>query len=237
MVMYVLTDHRIPAKATASLRSYGYEPLPMPSASYLSEGVSAHPDMLLFIGFGKLFCHRRYYLTNEVLINRIARITGCATVLSDEPTDKEYPQDVLFNACLLRNKLICNKKTVSKLILATAENAGCEIIHVPQGYTKCAVCAVSENAIITADKGIATACRASGLTVLEITEGHVSLPPYEYGFLGGCSGSHREHVFFCGTLDRHPDGEAIQKFCASQGKIALSLSNETPRDVGSLIFL
>lgn len=235
--MFALTDCRTDPQILSSLGRLGYETIPMPPADYLQSGVASHSDMLIFIGFGKLFCHEKYYVANRELIDRIASLCGVELALSDEPTGANYPRDVLFNACLLGNRLICNKNTVSKLILAAAEGLRYEIISVNQGYTKCSVAVVSENAIITADKSIGSACSSFGIDVLTICEGHISLPPYDYGFIGGASGFCDDKVYFCGSLEKHPDGERIKKFCEKHGKIAISLSDGELQDVGTLFLL
>ena len=235
--MFVITDHRICAEAISALENYGFESILLPSANYLATPVASHTDMLIFIGFGRIFCHRKYYESNSALIDHIATLSGLELTLSDEPTSEKYPLDVLFNACLVGNRLICNEKTVSKLILEAARGSGCEIINVPQGYTKCSISVVSEDAIITADKAIAVACRNSSIDVLEISEGHISLPPYDFGFIGGASGVCRDKVYFCGSIDSHPDGERIKKFCEKHNKTAISLTNGDLQDVGSLFFI
>ena len=111
------------------------------------------------------------------------------------------------------------------------------VIHTNQGYTKCSVAVVSENAVITADKSIGSACRSFGIDVLTVCEGHVSLPPYDYGFIGGASGIKDDNVYFCGSLDRHPDGERIKEFSEKHGKAAISLSDGGLQDVGTLFFI
>ena len=235
--MFVITDHRICAEAISALENYGFESILLPSANYLATPVASHTDMLIFIGFGRIFCHRKYYESNSALIDRIATLSGLELTLSDEPTSEKYPLDVLFNACLVGNRLICNEKTVSKLILEAARGSGCEIINVPQGYTKCSISVVSEDAIITADKAIAVACRNSSIDVLEISKGNVFLPPYDYGFIGGTSGAWSDKVYFCGSIDSHPDGETIKAFCLKHQKNAISLTNGKLQDVGSLFFI
>lgn len=235
--MYVITDNRIDKSSLLSLCREGFKPILLPPADYLQAGVAGHTDMLIFIGFGRLFCHKSYYESNRELIERIVKISELDLTLSDEPTDAKYPNDVLFNACLVKNKLICNEKTVSKLILEAAKTLKCEVISIPQGYTKCSVCVVSENAIITADKAIASACEAVSIDVLTVSEGHISLPPYNFGFIGGASGLCGNKVYFCGALDCHPDGESIKKFCEKHKKIAVSLSDDELQDVGSLFFI
>jgi len=187
-IMLVLTDCRINENALTKLKMRGFEPILLPPAQGLQPGVASHTDMLLFLGFGKLFCHRKYYEINAELIARIAERAKLEIVLSDEKWSAEYPCDVLFNACLVGKTLICNEKTVSKLILNEAKKQVSNVINVPQGYTKCSVCIVSDNAIITADRAIAAACVSCGIDVLQITEGHVSLPPYSFGFIGGAGG-------------------------------------------------
>lgn len=235
--MLVVTDKRINRDSLLSLTSFGFEPVLLDPAEYLSEPVSGHTDMLFFIGFGNIFCHRKYYDFNKSVIDRIADASGCKIAISDEPTGEKYPRDVLFNACLIGNRLICNEKTISKHILDAAKISGCEIVTVPQGYTKCSVCVVSDNAIITADESINFACSSYGIDVLKITEGHISLPPYDYGFIGGASGAFGDKVYFCGSLDLHPDGKKIKEFCQKHKKTAVSLSNGELQDVGSLFFI
>ena len=235
--MFVITDQRIGVDSIAALEKYGFAPILLPPAGFLSAPVASHTDMLIFMGFGRIFCHKTYYESNFALIDRIVALSGLELTLSDEPTDKKYPLDVLFNACLVGKRLICNEKTVSKLILEAAKAQNYEIIHVPQGYTKCSVCKVSESAIITSDKAIAAACASAKIDVLQICEGHISLPPYEYGFIGGASGIWQDKVYFCGSLSAHPDGEKIEEFCKKHDKIAVSLSDGELQDVGSIFFI
>ena len=235
--MLVITDERINKNSLSALVGLGFEPILLPKADHLSKSVAAHTDMLIFIGFGRLFCHKKYYEKNSALIDRICAQTGLELTVSQEPTGEKYPLDVLFNACIVGERLICNEKTVSKFILDAARNSDCEIINVPQGYTKCSVCVVSENAIITADKAIFAACSAHGIDVLTVNEGYISLPPYDYGFIGGASGLCDDKIYFCGSLDAHPDGAKIKEFCFKHKKIAISLSDDELQDVGSLFFI
>jgi hypothetical protein len=235
--MFVITDHKIQEQSISSLKVLGFEPVLMQSSPFLQPGVSSHTDMLLFMGFGHIFCHESYYSANNELIDSIVTLSSLSLALSNEDFSSEYPNDVLFNAVKLGNKLICNKKTVSRLILDAAEENGCDIINVPQGYTKCSVCAVTDNAIITSDKAIHTACSALGIDSLLITVGNISLPPYDYGFIGGASGAYLDKVYFCGDLSAHPDGATISNYCKLHGKEAVSLSKDKLQDVGSLFFI
>lgn len=235
--MLVLVDERVSAETLSALRKKGFETILLPPSPNLQPAVSSHADMLLFMGFGRLFCHASYYEQHKELIDIIRSAAKLELTLSDEKWTKEYPSDVLFNACLLRNRLICNKKTVSSLILSAAQESGCEIINAPQGYTKCSICPVSDTAIITADKAIAKACQNCGFDVLLISEGHVSLPPYDFGFIGGASGLCGDTVYFCGNIELHPDAHIIKEFCQKHEKNVVSLSRGELFDFGSLFFI
>lgn len=236
-LMWVISDERIDKASADALAALGFEPILMPAAKYLQTGVASHPDMLIFAGLGRLFCHEKYYRENRELIGRIALVSHLDISVSDEPTGEKYPLDVLFNACLVGDRLICNERTVSRLILGAAEDSGVEIINVPQGYTKCSVCAVSDDAIITADRAIAKICAAHGIDALTVSEGHVSLPPYSHGFIGGASGIYGDTVYFCGSLDTHPDGDRIAEFCRKHKKTAVSLRDGELYDVGTMFFI
>ena len=235
--MYAITDKRLTESSLSALEGMGFDVILMPPADYLQQGVASHTDMLIFIGFGRLYCHERYYLQNKELIDKIVEISNLDLSVSDEPTGEKYPLDVLFNACILGNMLVCNQNTVSKLIINEAKKQGMRIVNVPQGYTKCSVCVVSEDAVITADKTIAEACSNEGIDVLLVSEGHISLPPYNFGFIGGASGTNSDKVLFCGSIDSHPDGDKIKRFCEKHKKNAISLSDGELQDIGSLFFI
>lgn len=235
--MTAIVDYRINEASLSALHYEDIETILLPPAKYLSKAIASHPDMLMFIGFGRLFCHKLYYEDNAALVDRICEISKLTLTLSNEPTGDKYPQDVLFNAGIIGKRMICNEKTVSRLILNSAQENGYEIIQVPQGYTKCSICVISDHAIITSDKAIARICEASSINVLEVSDGNISLPPYSYGFIGGASGACGDKVYFCGSLDSHPDGKRIKEFCKKHQRIAISLSEETLQDVGSLFFI
>ncbi len=235
--MIALVDERIDNASLLALKNMGAELFLMPPAPYLQKGVASHPDMLVFCGFGKLFCHERYYVENKSPIDLILSASGLELALSQEEISEKYPHDVKFNAALVGKTLICNKKTVSRHILTAAENAGCKILHVPQGYAKCSTAIVSENAIITADKPIYEACIHSGIDALLVDSKGVDLPDYDCGFIGGASGSFADAVYFCGDISLHPDGKAINDFCEKHGRRVVCLSDKPLYDYGTIIFM
>lgn len=233
---YAIVDCRLSTECAEGLEGHGYTLVPMPPFCELDGPVSSHPDMLMFFG-DRIYCHRRYLPAAREQLALISEASGFALTASDEPTGRRYPLDVLFNAAEIGNHLICRKASVSRLVLDYAAARGLVTLNVGQGYAKCSVCKVSDNAIITSDRGIADAARGAGIKVLTVRPGHVALDGYDCGFIGGASGSDDDNVYFCGDVLRHPDGEAICDFCRSNGKNAISLSGEPLYDYGSIFFI
>ncbi len=232
---YVVTDNRINEKCENALKGRGFELIKMPSFSSLQEPVSAHPDMLLFLEKGRLVCHKDYFGIASEQIKKIADISGSEITLSEESIGQNYPGDVLFNAAPIGGMLICKRDTISeKIALLYGEES---VINVKQGYAKCSVCVVGDNAIITADVSIAKAAEKNGIDVLLVSPRGIRLDGYDCGFIGGASGADGENIYFCGNTDLHPDGYKIKEFCKKHGKAAVSLSDEPLYDYGTLMFI
>lgn len=174
-----------------------------------------------------------------------------------------YPGDVPYNACCTGRYFIHNLKYTAPELLAAAgivisapapgpQTAGPQTaghkaqpqtgltgamipVQVPQGYTKCSIVCVDETSIITYDTGITKACRKAGLKVLQIAPGHVRLPGYPTGFLGGASGRVGREILFNGDLSAHPDCAAIRDFIESRGLSCVHFPDYPLTDVGSIL--
>jgi len=176
--------------------------------------ISCHPDIL--------HCH-----------------LGVGQVFHGNPSGlgTEYPADVLYNAASTGKYFIHNLKHTAPELLAEAEKLGLEMIHVPQGYAKCSVCVVDEDSIITYDRGIAAACalRAPALNVLQVSPGHIKLPGYATGFIGGTGGRVGDAILFNGDLSAHPDFAEIKEFIESRGLECIWFADIPLTDIGSII--
>jgi hypothetical protein len=135
---------------------------------------------------------------------------------------------------VIGNKIICKSDSVSHAIPEFAKEHGYEIIHTNQGYPTCSVLTFGSSAI-TADAGLADLLEKNGIRVTLIKSGGISLPPYEYGFIGGASGVVGNKVYFFGNLDLHPDAEIIRRAIEGEGYTAISLSDEELGDFGGII--
>ena len=134
------------------------------------------------------------------------------------------------------NKLFCRTESASEYLIAAAKRSGLEIVSVKQGYPACTVLKLSDEAAITADRGMAEALRAEGIRVYLIENGGISLPPYEFGFIGGASGVFGGAVYFLGDASRHPSWEIISDAIEKEGLRAVMLGRCELLDLGGIIF-
>ena len=233
--MLAVIDERLPFSCRASLEERGFFLLALPPFPCLSAPIASHPDMLLFRMDNRLFCHEEYYKIAKGEIDKILNASGLLLCLTDDGVSADYPHDVSLNLVFTGNLLIGKSDTISKKVKEYAEGRHIPILSVKQGYSKCCS-VVLDHTIITADTGIEAAASSAGLDTLLVSSGDVTLPPYPYGFLGGASGVCGKTVFFCGSIDRHPDGASITAFCRSHGYEVISLSNEPLFDAGTILF-
>ena len=233
----LIVDKRISSKCEHALEKEGFYLIKLPPDPNLGEAVSSHPDTVLFHADGEIittadYCDFAAYIFSDIReLKPDMRISFSA----DKRTDK-YPADCIMNALVIGRRIFAKADTLSKSILKFAKNGGYEIVHTNQGYPACTVLAFG-NSAITADEGMASLLRENGIRVTLISKGGISLPPYDYGFIGGASGVVGRKIYFFGDLNSHPDSAVIRKAIEEEGFIPVSLSDERLRDLGGMILL
>ena len=231
--MLAFLSSNSPENIIQALLKAGIEVETLPPFPVLQKPVASHADMLLLTCEKTLFVHKDYiFSSDQALKNAFSDI-----ILIDEPISSEYPHDILLNVAIVGGEVFTNTKFASKTVLTFLEKQGKRIHNVKQGYAHCSTCIVSDNAIITADSGIADAAQSVNIDVLKISAGNISLSGYDHGFIGGASGCDSKRVYFCGLLESHPDGESIKAFCQKHGKDAVELSSSPLVDVGGILLV
>lgn len=193
--------------------------------------INFHSDLfLLNISEGNLLVDESQkesfvkYLTIGYKLNEISTIRS------------PYPYDCGLNCVALGDKIICNKKTVHPIVSDFALNNGCKLIHVNQGYTKCSVCVVNSNALITDDESIHNTCQDNLIDSILISKGSIRLKGFDYGFIGGCTGLiDKNKMLFNGDLNCHTDCNKIVDFLGKYGVEPVIIENRPLEDIGSII--
>ena len=149
----------------------------------------------------------------------------------------DYPHDVGLNALRMGKKLFLRTASASETLLAAARKNGLEIIDVKQGYPACTVLKLSDSAAITSDRGMAAILEKHGTRVTLIEPGDVSLPPYDYGFIGGAGEVDGARLFLFGDPATHPDYRKILDAANAEGLSIVPLSSGLLRDLGGILFI
>lgn len=227
-----VADCRITDRLSVSLSAYADTLIKLPPFSRFSPPVASHPDMLIFEHSGYIYTWEEYFYEAKSTFDKLSCLDFEIKFIK-ESASANYPCDVRLNAARVGKHLIANKKHVS----SSLAELGFELLHTNQGYAKCSTVTVSENAIITADESVYRAASLATIDALKVRSGHVRLDGYDTGFIGGATAVSEKHVFFCGSIHSHPDADSIIAFCRKHNKSAVSLTNDSLYDYGTVMLL
>ena len=217
------------------IKSLGINALFMPDNPYVDPRLSGHADLsVLHLGGDRLLLAP--YLKGSSF-SRQLEDRGFDIQFADIEQSALYPNDAQMNVCILGDKVIYNPKTVPDTIVKylTIENGAIQVSS-RQGYSRCSVCVVNDNAIITADEGICRSAKAHEIDVLKIRPGYIDLPGFDYGFIGGASFKLSDtKLAFTGGLDKHPDTERIIEFASLHNIDIVYITDKPAFDIGGAI--
>ena len=211
-----------------ALQSLGIKTLSFENDTLHPE-VSGHQDMLLcHLGENNIFLDPSQ--DKRLLEDEGFKVRECAPLLG------AYPHDVKLNVAVSEGFFICNEKTADPDLIKALRDTGKRCINTNQGYTKCSVCFVTKNAVITEDESIFKALEGTDVDTLLISKGDVYLSDTHYGFFGGSSGKIAENILaVTGSLSTHRDGERIKEFCLRHNVIIKELTQNKIIDVGGIL--
>lgn len=231
-----IVDGRIPDNMLMALRARGFMTVALPPCPTLSEPVSSHPDMLIAVIGGEMVTTADYCEYAGAEISEIFALLKRKFHFTSDIHGRDYPSDVLFNSLVMGDKLFARSASLSPYLKSLTERAGLRLVDVAQGYPACTVLKLSDEAAVTADRGMAEALRAEGIRVYLIEDGGISLPPYRFGFIGGASGAFAGVVYFLGDASTHPSWDIISDALTKEGLRAVMLGRCELLDLGGIIF-
>ena len=236
----VLTDGRAPRELIRALALRGWTTVELPAHPGLGAGVCSHTDMLIARIEKRIISLASYADAVPALFDDLYSLLAphgfSFTLLGDEVTEK-YPGDARLNALVMGDTVLYNPRSLSEGLADAYLAAGKRLVRVKQGYPACTVLPLGVGAAATADRGMAKALASEGIRVTLIEEGHILLPPYEYGFIGGCAGRLGDTVYFTGRIEDHPSYGAIKAAAEAEGLATESLTDLPLVDLGGLLFI
>jgi len=228
--MLIIIDSKSPKQSKDKLKNYG--DLIEFSSSYLTyKAISGHPDIF--------FCK----INNNLIVapntpekyRQSLMTKGISFILGAKSVGKIYPESAIYNAVINKNQLIHNLQITDKVILECTKQL--KSISVKQGYTKCNLLSLGNDAFITSDIGIFTILKKNDLNVLYVIPEKIILQGYTSGFFGGACGMMDNIVFINGNLDYYPDGRKVRKFIKGQKYKIVELYNGPLFDGGGILLL
>lgn len=216
----------------SALESAKIASVPVEINENLPTGIASHADLqILHLGGNSVLtasCSKKSMDMLEML--------GFDIKSTENELDSGYPDDCLINAQIIGRNIIMNPDIIDKKILEFAEENNMNIIGVKQGYSKCSVLAVCEDALITSDPGITRILQQKEIEVLKIKEGGIYLRGYDTGFIGGCGGMVEEKILgTAGNLKSISDYENIKDFLRNRNIYAENLGGKSLRDIGGIL--
>lgn len=175
-----IIDPRLPEDAVNALTEEGFIIIPVALTDRVDTPLSGHPDIQMFYHEKKLFVHPDIHPQFLISAEKFTDIVQCSTKLGIA-----YPDDIPYNIACTGDTALHKKKSTDKTILEYFAKRGITVIDTKQGYSKCSTMIVDDNSIITADRSIYSAALNAGMDSLLISHGHIDLPGYDYGFIGG----------------------------------------------------
>ncbi|MGI5977813.1 MAG: DUF6873 family GME fold protein [Candidatus Limivicinus sp.] len=216
------------------LQNLGIIPIYVPENPSVDSRLSGHTDLSIFHGGGdQVFLAP--YLKNTKTAEKLAEI-GLSVHFTGINQAEKYPFDAQMNVCAFGNSFIYNSRTASSEIVDYLTNSGRQGIDCRQGYSKCSVCVLNENAVITSDRGIADAASENNIDVLLIDSGGIKLKGFDYGFIGGAAFKISSNtIAFTGTLDLLSRKETILSFLCYHNIEPVFLTGQPAFDIGGAV--
>ncbi len=213
------------------LKENGFNAITLPINESLDDEVNNHADILAFKHNNNLFICSN--IAGELKVN----FDGY-NVHTVQGIKSPYPDDCKLNVVVLGDLLVCNKNCVAPEISAYAKKNNLTIIHTNQGYTKCSLCVVNSNTVITEDPNLSSLLKNYQINVLEIQKGYVHLSDKHYGFIGGAGVKLSDGlIYFNGDLSSHPDYDRIIEFLNDFGVKPIFKKNRPLTDFGGFILI
>lgn len=225
-------DYRLTEKQMHLLLNEGLDIIKIPKSNNLYDAISGHPDIQLnIINSKKIILAKNSNLSLEILNKHHIEFE-----YSSKELEEKYPKNIFLNAVNLKNFFIHNLKFTDKNLLKHVSDK--ELINIKQGYSKCSIAIVNNNALITSDLGIYNALKKYPIDVLLIPAGDIVLPGLSYGFIGGtCGLISEDKMAFLGNLKNHSYGNDIKNFLFKHNVEPIYLDEGKLIDRGSILTL
>jgi len=228
----VIINPETPEDIQKALSDLGHIPVKIPLCHDVASPLKGHPDLQI--------CFIQNYAIHNPLLPEdfLAVLKPHVSLIKGKSLLQEtYPDDIPYNVIITKYGALHLQSKTDSSIKDILKVLSIPLFNIKQGYGKCSTAIVNENSIITSDAGIHQKALSISLHSLLIEQGHIVLPGYKYGFIGGATGCDSETFYASGTLEDHPDYKKILAFLAQCNMKYIELSKNRAIDLGSFFFI
>ncbi len=221
----------IPYEAEKLLIDRGIELLSCSENKLIDPSVSTHADMCaLHLGGDIIVVDKAQ---NELIAQ--LKKHNFSVIETTEKIAGEYPSDIKLNVALFSGNAVGAFRYTESAVLDNITDY--KKFDVKQGYSKCSILPINDNALITDDTSIYNALK-NAFNVLLVEKGDITLVGHGYGFIGGASAKiSKDEIFFFGDIRNHRSYKEISEFLFLHNCKAVYPENVPLTDVGGMVTL
>ena len=220
-----IIDARSPKHAFETLAKR-FSVVPFLSENCTYAAIAGHPDVFISQGDTTIIAPN----TPENVRKHIPSFQ-----VGTMPVGISLQESTPYNCVITETYIIHKHGFTDKKIIE--QNPNKTYISVPQAYTRCNLMEIAQNVFITSDKGIHNILEQNNLECLFVHPEGIQLPPYKYGFIGGCMGKFGNTIFINGSLSTYCKGNTIRSFIQSHTLEIVELHDGNLYDGGGIMFL
>ena len=227
----IIASSLMPEQAKQKLLTLG-EVLWLAPTDFVYPSIAAHPDIYFF-----QYAENQLVFAPNTPKEWIACLhqKGVKLMRGRKALGFNHPETVSYNACGTPHLLVHNLKHTDRRIMKLYE--GKMQIHVSQGYTRCNLLALNENAFITSDEGICRVLTEKHFDVLFIDPHQIHLEGHDYGFFPGCCGVFGHRLVVCGNTSLLKEKPQLDAFLSRNGFGIVELHDGELEDLGGMMFV
>lgn len=219
----------LPTRAIKTL-SEDFHVIILPRDNSVAPQVCTHPDMILTVFDGKIFCHETYAAKNGHVLSELSRLCGLEIIPCKGNRSAFYPEDVAFNVLTMGDTLMGRTDSMAEELRAYPT------VNTRQGYAGCTSLFAAGH-IISADPAILKSAAENNIPCSPVSGEGIILRGYDKGFIGGACGVFENNVYICGSSDSCPAALSLREVCENLSLKLIPLCSGGVLDVGGIKFV
>lgn len=173
--------------------------------------IDGHPDILA-CNLGQIVVVENAYY--EIL----KKFTSGNIVQGNAKITAKYPRDIAYNCAIVGNNLIGKIECLDRVIINYCKEKNINLIDVKQGYAKCSILKLNDEALIVSDISIYNTLKNfKNLKIMYVNSNDIFLSERYTGFIGGASGFIKDKLYFFGNYKKIKNYNGMIKFIEEEG--------------------